>query len=207
MTVQKRTAWRSKRPAPYTFAGSQPAAALTDNVEWTREVQPREHYRIQYKDRDDEISVREIELRKVGTMSGAIYFGVMHLGKFKTFKADRILHAEQLTEGHPSSIRSFPTYSTELPPFPVPGSVFRVPTVAGKRTWLVDLNQYTCTCPEKRERAARGYTLPQLGAICPHVARAILVHLPANLHNTGPWSPELLSVLADPRKMHLDNLC
>lgn len=176
---------------------------MNDLVDWTREVQPRERYRIEYADRDGEISLREIVLNKIGTMSGMSYFGVMHQGKFKTLRADRIHMVAQLSTGHDCSIRPQPTYATELPQFPVEGAVYKMPTVAAStRTWTVDLNAYTCSCPEKRIRLGFGYEPGRLGFVCPHMARAILDHLPGE----AGWQPELLAFLANPKMIHIDNL-
>ena len=178
---------------------------MADNVTWTRTVQPHERYSILYQDRDGATSIREIELTKMGYSQGVEYLGVTHEGKFKTMRVDRVLQVlEQLTTGHPSSIHAALTYRTQLPPFPIEDAVFRVPTVAvGNRTWTVDLNHYTCTCPEKRRRSGKGYKPGQLGYVCPHVARAILDHLPAEC---GIFTPELHAFLSDPRKIHIDNL-
>ena len=182
-----------------------------DDVTWTRVLdrtgaQPRELYRIQYSDRDGEISEREIELQKIGSRSGTVYLGVLHAGKFKTLRADGVLAVIQLSVGHEPSIRSYPTYASALPNFPISNAVYRMPTVKGTRTWKVDLNAYTCSCPEKRDRSAMGYAPGQLGFVCPHMARAILDHLPMNMHGQAGWTLELVSMLADPRKVHLDNL-
>lgn len=199
----------SARPAHP--ARPQPAAApqpINDLVKWERVLdrtgrEPAELYRIEYCDRTGEVTVRELELRKVGTLDGTPYLGVLHDGRFKTLRADRVLSVVQLSAGHAPSIHAEPTYATELPPFPAP-VICRIPTVAaGNRTWTVDLACYTCTCPERRVRTARGYRAGQLGFVCPHVARAILEHLPAD---APAWPPELRRFLADPRKVHIDNL-
>lgn len=176
---------------------------INDDIDWTRIVEPRERYRIEYVDSDGAVSLREIELQKIGTRSGFTYYGVMHAGKFKTMRADRFRMVAQLSTGHNPSIRSQPTYATELPKFPVPGAVYKMPTIAAStRTWTVDLNVYTCSCPEKRIRSGMGYEPGRLGFVCPHMARAILDHLPRE----AGWEPELLAFLADPRKVHIDNL-
>ena len=196
-------AYSRSRPAPRKAAGKPPQ--ISDTVTWTRKVDPHERYSILYQDRDGATSIREIELTKTGDSKGVAYLGVMHEGKFKTMRVERVLKVlEQLTTGHPSSIHEALTYRSELPAFLVAGAVFHVPTIAvGKRTWTVDLNRYTCTCPEKRRRAAKGYKPGQLGYVCPHIARAILDHLPAD---TTAFTPELRAFLSDPRKIHIDNL-
>jgi hypothetical protein len=124
--------------------------------------------------------------------------------EFKTLRADRIVGVlEQISKDHEPSIRPQPTYGTDLPKFPLPNAVYRIPTVAvSNRTWKVDLNLYTCTCPEKRIRFGAGYMPGKIGYVCPHMARAILVKLPA----AAGWPPEVLAFLSDPRKMHIDNL-
>jgi hypothetical protein len=182
---------------------------LTGEVIWTRIVEPRERYRITYRDKQGHLTERNIELQKIGhTPAGpghgqTEYFGVMHEGRFKTFRVDGVISViEQLTAGHESSIRPAPSYSSELQPFPLPNAQYRIATIKDpNRRWTVDLNLYTCTCPEKRIRGQVGYTPPQLGAICPHVAKAILENAPP-----GWLSPELQSFLANPRKVHIDNL-
>jgi len=179
-------------------------------VIWTRIVDPRERYRITYRDRDGELTERTIDLLKVGFsprpggQGRTDYYGVMDAGRFKTMRVDRVVSViEQLTTGHASSIRPAPSYSSELPRFPLDNAVYKMPTVAqSNRTWTVDLNRYTCTCPEKRVRAGKGFEPGKLGFVCPHMARAILEHLPSS----AAWPPELLNFLADPRKVHIDNL-
>ena len=201
MGTPLRPDYRSKRPAPRKAAGApQP---LHDKVVWTREITPRERYRIEYIDRDNEVSLREIELLRMGDFSGERYIGVMHAGRFKTLRADRIRMVAQISTGHEASLHAQPMYSSELPAFPLPGAIYKMPTIAGNRTWTVDLNAYTCACPEKRIRAAMGYVPGRLGWICPHMARAILDYLPAG---SPGWTDELLRFLADPRKIHIDNL-
>jgi hypothetical protein len=196
-------AFKRSRPAPRNAAGK--PKQIADTVTWTRIVDPHERYRIVYQDRTGDQSIREVELTKLGESEGSAYLGVFHEGKFKTMRADRVLQVlEQITTGHPSSIHSAPTYRTELPVFPLALAAYRVPTIAvGNRTWTVDLNRYTCTCPEKRVRTGKGYKPGQLGHVCPHIARAILDHLPAD---DTTFTPELRSFLANPRNIHIDNL-
>ncbi len=201
--IAHRPAWRSKRPAPRNAPGSPPLMA--DNIVWTRILDPREQYRIVYIDRDNATSIRVIEVLKMGTFGGTPYLGVMHAGKFKTLRTDRVVEVlEQLSTGHSATIYSQPTYTTLLPNFPVEGAVYKIPTtVVSNRTWTVDLNRYTCSCPEKRIRAGMGYDPGRLGFVCDHMAKAILGNLPAASQG---WSPELLKFLANPRKIHIDNL-
>jgi hypothetical protein len=177
---------------------------MNDTVEWSRIIEPRERYRILYIDRDNERSEREIELVKIGESRGTPYLGVNHAGKFKTLRADRVVSVLQLTTGHEPSIEPWPSYASELPHFPVDGAVYKIPTTAASnRTWTVDLNAYTCSCPEKRIRAGMGYKPGQLGFVCDHMAKAILLHLPPG---DGGWSHTLLRFLGDPRRVHIDNL-
>ena len=175
-----------------------------DDITWTRQVQPPESYRIVYLDRDGQRSERLIELRRMGNLEGTPYLGVMDRGKFKTLRADRVVDVlEQISTGHEPSIRKPLGYDFHLPQFPVENALYKVPTVAASnRTWSVDLNRYTCTCPEKRIRLGFGYTPGQLGFVCPHMARALCDHLPVD----SGWSPELLAFLRDPRRVHIDNL-
>ncbi len=200
---QRRSAFAHKRPAPRTTAPGSPPL-MNDLVDWNRAVDPPERYRIVYEGKDGDRTTREIILKKTGTHDGLTYLGVMHLGIFKTLRADRVITVEQLSEGHPSSIAAAPTYATVLPPFPLENAVYKVPTItAGNRTWTVDLNRYTCTCPERRIRSAHGYTPGQLGFACQHMGRAILDHLPAP---APEFTPALRAFLADPRRTHIDNL-
>ena len=202
MSVPSRPAWRHHRPAPRKAAGAPPS--LADTVVWTRILEKKERYRIEYRDSKGIVTQREIELQKIGRSGDFFYYGVFEKGRFKTMRADRIQMAAQLSTGHEPSIRPQPTYSSELPPFPLENAVYRMPTVtAGTRTWTVDLNQYTCTCPEKRIRSGFGYEPGRLGFVCPHMARAILEYLPKD---ASGWTPELLAFLGDPRKMHIENL-
>lgn len=197
----RQPAFTHKRPAPRKAVGW--GKPVTEDVVWTRNIEPREMYLIVYIDRDDQRSEREIELQKLGDIQGTPYLGVMHGGRFKTMRADRVVEVTQLSEGHTPSIRAFPAYATELPVFPLENALYKIPTIAASsRTWTVDLNHYTCTCPEKRIRTAAGYRPGQLGFVCLHMSRAILDNLPAN-HS---WPPELLSFLGDRRRMHIDNL-
>jgi hypothetical protein len=39
--------------------------------------------------------------------------------------------------------------------------------------------------------------------VCPHMARAILDHLPGDAEG---WTPELRAFLSDPQRIHIDNL-
>ena len=177
---------------------------MLDAVTWSRTVEPRERYRVLYMDRDNKRTERIIELQKIGASAGVTYLGVMHEGKFKTLRADRVVAVtEQLTKGHEPSIIAAPTFATMLPAFPLANAVYKVPTVAvSNKTWRVDLNRYTCTCPEKRIRFGKGYQPGQLGFVCPHMARAILDYLPAD----AGWPTGVLDFLRDPRKVHVDNL-
>jgi len=198
--LTKRPSFKHSRPAPRRAPGAPPN--ITDDVTWTRILETPERYRIEYADRDSNISVREILLQKLGHSGDFQYIGVLHQGKFKTMRVDRIGMVTQLSTGHPCSLKPQPTYSNELPRFPVVGATYKVPTNTGRGTWTVDLNKYTCTCPEKRIRSGHGYTPGQLGYVCSHMARAILDHLPRD----AGWDPELLTFLGDPRKVHIENL-
>ncbi len=204
MAHSRRLSCTNKRYPPRNSAGGPPPIA--DNIVWDREIQPRERYRIEYIDRDDQVSVREIELHRLGHMDQLQYLGVLDTGRFKTMRLDRIHAVEQLSFGHDPSIRPSPTYQTMLPAFPLADAVHRMPTLKGSRTWLVNLNDYTCACPERRIRVGMGYVPGQLGHVCPHLARAILDFLPPALHGSSAWPSELLSFLADPKRMHIDNL-
>ncbi|HZL27661.1 MAG TPA: hypothetical protein VFC39_14140 [Acidobacteriaceae bacterium] len=195
--------FRRKRPAPRTATGW--GKSVSDTVNWTRVLDPRESYRIVYIDRDNEQSDRIIDLLKLGDVSGTPYLGVMHQGRFKTLRADRVIGVEQLSSGHQPSIHAQPTYSTELPQFPLPNAVYKIPTTAvSNRTWTVDLNTYICACPEKRIRSGYNYKPGQLGFVCDHMAKAILANLPSA---AAGWPPELLRFLADSRRVHIYNLC
>ncbi len=177
---------------------------MNDLVDWTRTVDPRERYAILYEGKDGERTHREITLTKTGTHDGVTYLGVMHLGIFKTLRADRVLEVQQLSEGHPPSIFAAPTYQTVLPPFPLENAVYKVPTIkVSNRTWTVDLNRYTCACGERHRRKEHGYKPGQLGFCCQHMARAILDHLPPD---APEFTPALRGFLADPRRTHIDNL-
>ena len=195
--------FRRKRPAPRNAGGW--GKPVTETVVWTRILDPRETYRVVYVDGDRQRSERVIELQKVGHIDKTEYLGVMHAGRFKTLRRDRVVEVlEQLSTGHEPSIRSQPTYKTELPPFPLENAEYRIGTTAvSNRRWTVDLNQYTCTCPEKRIRAGAGYKPWQLGAVCDHMAKAITENLPMD---SPGWTQELLDFLKDPRKVHIDNL-
>lgn len=203
MNLPARPAWKHKRPAPRATPGA-PKLLRNDDITWTRTVDPRERYRIAYIDRDGQRTVREIELLRIGNLEGTPYLGVMHQGKFKTLRLDRVPEVlEQITTGHPPSIRPLPGYGFDLPKFPREHALFKIPTIrAGSRTWTVDLNAYVCACPEKRIRLGFGYTPGKLGFVCAHMARAILENLPAD----AGWPEELLHFLRDPRRVHIDNL-
>lgn len=199
-----RSSYRHSRPAPRKASG--PPKPITDDVTWTRIVDPHEQYRIAYLDKNDQHSKRTIDLTKIGHSGEFHYLGVMQDGKFKTLRADRVVDVlEQLSTGHAPSIFAAPQYSTVLPVFPIDKAVYKVPATAAysTRTWTVDLNLYTCTCPEKRIRSARGYKPGQLGFCCDHIAKAILANLPANAPG---WSDGLRAFLGDSRKLHIDNL-
>lgn len=198
-----RTSFKRQRPAPRKATGA--PSPITDNVSWTRIVDPRERYRITYRDRDGELSERVIELQKIGDSQGVEYLGVMHGSRFKTLRVDRVVGVlQQLSTGHACSIEPQPSYSSSLPAFALDNAQYKIPTTAvGNRTWTVDLNHYTCTCPEKRIRTAMGYDPGQLGHVCDHMAKAILQNLPPNADG---WSAGLLKFLADPRKIHIHNV-
>lgn len=202
-----RPSWKHKRPAPRTAAaGTFDKSKLMkqDDVDWSRIIDPPERYRILYQDRHGKRTERVIELRKIGIYDGSPYYGVMHLGQPKTFRCDRVIAVlEQLTEGHECSIEPAPDYSTQLPKFPVANAQYKVPqTARPDRNWSVDLNLYTCSCPEQRIRREFGYGPGDLGFTCSHMARAILDHLPAEAN----WPPALLLFLRNPRRIHIDNL-
>ena len=181
-----------------------------DDIEWTRTVEPRERYRILYLDRNGEQSERTIELMRIGHRHETPYLGVMHDGIFKTFRTDHVLDVlAQYTVGHTPSIFSAPTYATPLPAFPIAGAVHHIPTTHSKtpqarKTWTVDLNAYTCTCPEKRIRYAKGYAPGQVGAVCDHIAKAILANLPTPA--PAEWTPPLLAFLSNPQNIAVGNL-
>jgi len=207
MTLPARPAWKHKRPAPRTAPpGKFDKSKLMkhDDVNWTRIVDPRERYRIIYEDRDGQREERTIELQKIGDLEGTPYLGVMHQGKFKTLRAGRVVEVlEQLTTGHEPSLRAALKYADRLPAFPIARALYRIPQTARPTSkWTVDLNAYTCSCPEKRIRSGFGYEPGQLGFVCSHVARAILEHLPA----ATAWPEEVLTFLRDPRRIHIDNL-
>lgn len=219
--TRKRFPFPQARPAPRMAAG--PPPAVHEQIVWQRTVSPRERYRIVYLGSDKVESERTVELLRIGTWSGHTYLGVNDEsdgGRFKTMRVDRVLAVlEQLTAGHEPSIRPFPTYATVLPTFPLPGAVYKIPTTASHgdthKTWTVDLNAYTCTCPEKRRRAAKGYQPGELGAVCDHMAKAILGNLPEDYRYMGEhpdsrlnrgWTPELLSFLQDSRRIHISSL-
>jgi hypothetical protein len=193
--------WKRKRAAPRTATGW--GKPITDDVVWTRLLSPAESYQVEYVDRHGEISERIIDVMKIGSIGDVDYLGVRHVGKFKTLRADGIRKVRQLTEGHAPSIFAFPGYDDQLPVFPIASAMYKMATIAvSTRRYTVDLNLYTCTCPEKRERVAKGYKPGQLGFVCPHMARAILENLPAD----AAWSPQLIKFLKDPRRVHIDNL-
>lgn len=205
--IPARPSWKHKRPAPRTTApGKFDRSKLMkpDDVTWTRVVDPRERYRIVYCDSNGQRDERTIELLKIGEREGTPYLGVIEKGKPKTMRQDRVVEVlEQLTTGHEPSIRAALKYADRLPAFPVAQAIHRVPQTARPTSkWTVDLNAYTCSCPEKRIRSGFGYEPGQLGFVCSHIARALLEHLPAD----AGWSPDLLTFLRDPRRIHIDNL-
>ena len=196
----------SRKPA------SKPAP-ITDKVVWTRELNPRESYQIDYLDSKGNLTNRVVELLRIGHIPLGLhastgYLGVMHNGQFKTLRTENVRSVRQLTPNHDPSIFAYapiaqPQYVDQLPNFPVANAVYKMPTIAlSKRTYSVDLNRYTCRCPEQRRRTAKGYQPGQLGFVCAHMARAILEHLPAN----AGWNQPLVKFLANPRKVHIDNL-
>ena len=187
----------------YARTQSNKLKPITDDVTWTRILDPRESYQIEYIDAHGELTERIIDLLRIGHIKDVDYLAVMHAGKFKTLRADNVRKVRQLSHGHEPSITAAPTYAGNLPAFPLAGAIYKMPTVAlSNRTWTVDLNLYTCTCPEKRLRSARGYQPGQLGAVCPHIARAILEYLP----ESTAWPSQLRRFLSNPRKVHIDNL-
>lgn len=227
-----RPSFRHARPAPRNAPG--PPRRIHDEVTWTRTLggpgeAPRELYLIRYLGSDNIETERTVELLKVGHILSPNggqqqgYLGVNDLsdaGRFKTLRTDRVTAVlAQLTQGHAPSIRAYPTYRTRLPGFPVAGAVYKVPQTANPaRFWTVDLNAWTCTCPERRQRTARGYKPGDLGFVCNHMAQAILDHLPATQVSGAEfprngiggkgcaWTAELLIFISDPRRVHLDHL-
>jgi hypothetical protein len=203
VTIQKprRPPQPPKTPKPGAYGW---APNLADTVTWTQIVEPHEFYRIVYCDRHGELSERTIELMKIGHTGDISYYWVLHEGKGKSLRADRVVSVvEQITTGHPARIRVLPNYSTTLPAFPLEKAVFRVPQSANpRRTWGVDLNSYTCTCPEGRVRSSSGYIAGQLGFCCPHTAQAILTHLPPD----AEWPPDILDFLRSAHRTSIANL-
>jgi hypothetical protein len=221
----RRPAYTAKRPTQRVVSNASPSAL---DIIWSPPLTPRETYRILYSKADGSVSERIIDLLKLGSHDGHTYLGVRDKGIFKSFRRDRVLDVlEQISTGHTPSLRAIPSYTHYLPPFPRPEPelrsgavdqtlqnnqrdedvqllVFRVPQTRGNRTWSVSLADYTCTCPDKRIRTALGYTAGQLGMVCPHLARAILAHLPSP--RPEAWTPDLLDWLQNPRNTDIDNL-
>ncbi len=197
-----------------TSRRSHPAAPThmlrSEDIDWTRTVQPRERYRILYLDRNGEQTERTIELQRIGHRHETPYLGVMDEGVFKTMRTDRVLAVlDQFTTGHAPSIFAAVTYATTLPHFPVTGCKVRVPTTHAhnpdaRKAWTVDLDAYTCTCPERRRREPKGYTPGKVGAVCDHLAKAILAKLP--IPPPAEWTPNLIEFLRNPQNTALSNL-
>lgn len=197
--------WPSNRPSARRPGASSAPRPITDDIQWTRQLDPPESYEITYADSKGDVTTRVIDLRRIGRQAGIEYLGAIDRGKFKTFRAENVRTVRQLTAGHPPSIVAFPviSYVDRLPAFPVSGAVYRIPTTAvSKRRWTVDLNRYTCSCPERRIRGAAGYEPGQLGFVCLHMSRAILEHLPKDAN----WPPALLHFLGSRIRVHIDSL-
>ena len=160
-------------------------------------------YAIRY---DEDVDERTVKLLRMGHVGSVRYLGVMHQGIFKTPRAERVRSVRQLTDGHPCRITVLPTYRDELPPWPGTAEVVKVPQSTGKRTWTVDFRTYTCSCPERRVRDGMGYRPGQLGGVCPHLARALLKYLPADLDPKLGWTPDLREFLGTPTKTSIENL-
>ncbi len=178
-----------------------PAQPLHLDIVWTEEFRPPETYQIEYADRFGEFSERTVHLSRKGHLSGHDYVGIYEDGQFKTLRADRILKAVPVSESALASprpsLRVLPTYSTLLPAWPTPEAVFKIKTISGSRHWTVDLNAYSCTCPEKRTRAQS--PSGSLGRVCPHMAEAIL----ANLTPDAGWDPDLIAHISRPDKVSM----
>lgn len=181
--------------------GSQPSAL---QVNWSRHYDPRDQYRIEYADRFGEFSERVIELACTGSCGGNEYAGIFEDGQFKTLRADRILKVEPLLISSPSGLTHplhvLPTLKTALPVWPIEQAVFRVPQTSGKRHWTVNLNAYSCTCPESRLRSQ--YPPGSLGRVCSHMARAILDNLPTDAN----WDEDIRAWIGNPYKVGAANL-
>ncbi len=172
---------------------------LDNDVDWFEVFDPPQRYQIEYADRNGEHSVREVFLAKKGRYARHVYLGVYDKGRFKTFRRDHILKMEAIGHDGTRSNSRTAHQRTSLPQWPAENAVFRIAQTVGTKRWTVNLNEYTCTCPEKRTRAGRGCPPKMLGMVCPHMAQAILENLPADAN----WPPEIISYLKDPESLKL----
>lgn len=180
----------------HAIHGSQPVHL---DIVWTEEFNPPETYQIEYADRFGEYSERSIHLSRKGHLNGHDYVGIYEDGKFKTLRADRILKAVPVSKvaGARPSLRVLPSYSKILPAWPTSDALFKIKQTAGTRHWTVNLNTYSCTCPEKRLRldSPEG----SLGRVCPHMAEAIL----QNISIDAGWDPDIIAFLSDCHKVSM----
>jgi len=195
---------RAEQTSRASLTSPKRAQSYALSINWSRHYDPRDQYRIEYADKFGEFSERLVELACTGTYAGNEYAGVFEDGQFKTLRADRILKVEPLVISSPSGrthpLRVLPTFSTALPVWPVEQAVFRVLQTTGKRHWTVNLNAYSCTCPEKQSRS--DYPPGSLGRVCSHMARAILENLPADAN----WDEDILAWINNPYKVGAANL-
>ena len=204
---------RNKRQIASRDKHEQPVTMLSDahstgsfqlDIKWEKFYQPPERYQIEYADRWGEFSERTIDLARIGSYQGHDYIGVFEGGQFKSLRADRILKVEKptTTTTYNSELTVIPNYSTKLPEWSTGAAVYRMKSITGNRHWTVDLNRYSCTCPEKRFRTSQGFADGTLGRVCPHMAQAILENLPKN----SGWNPELITFLSNPRNVAIGSL-
>jgi hypothetical protein len=172
------------------------------DITWVEHFNPPEAYRIEYADRYGEFSERVVHLARKGHYHGNDYLGIYEDGKFKTLRADRILKVEWSGDSAPrSSLRVLPSESTTLPVWSLPNAVYKIKQTTGARNWTVNLNTYTCTCPEKRMRIQLGAADGTLGRVCSHMAQAIMENLPADAN----WNADILAHISNPRKVSMAN--
>lgn len=158
---------------------------------WVEKYQPHRKCRIEYADRHGEFSDRVVfAVGLCKSVDGHSYLGAYDGRAFKTFRTDRILKiadADGVVQAVPHHLELLPL-SYPLPPWPGTETILKVPSISGNRHWTVDLSQYTCTCPEKQTRTIQ-FQPRTLGRVCPHMARAMRDHLPAN----SGWDERLVS--------------
>jgi hypothetical protein len=162
------------------------------DITWTEIIDFPVARPLEYLNEQDEYSSQIVSTAKRGfCASGIVHIGLHDGDLLHTFPADRLLTKLPTLTGkgyHAMNMRQL--MRLKLPRWKNSIKVVKIPNASGKRRWTVNLDSYTCTCPERIRRSSR-FEQGQLGMACPHVVMAIR----ENLEDFSPWPKEIIGYL------------